>query len=236
MESSYSESYIKNMSQEQVVAAQNEYLSKVYAWMIGGLLTTAITAWLFTVNQWYTFFAGNMIWVLFIAQIGLVLGLSAMIEKISSQVATLLFFAYSLITGIFFSVILLAFTSVEIYTTFFITTSMFAALSIFGYVTKKDLSGLGRFAFMGLIGVLVAIMVNIFLQSSMLSFVVNIIGVIVFSALTAYDTQKLKEMYVLQYQGSEIAAKGAIIGALALYLDFINLFLFILRLVGGGRD
>lgn len=236
MEQTQINNYIGSMSESQIVAAQNEYLSKIYTWMLGGLLTTAVTAYLFTTNGWFTFFAGNMIWVLFIAQFGLVLGLSALINKISSFTATSLFFLYSIITGIFFSVILIFYTSVEIYTTFFITGGMFAALSAFGYFTKRDLSGLGRFAFMGLVGLLLAIVVNIFFQSSMLMFIVNVIGVIVFSALTAYDTQKLKEMYYLQFEGNEIAAKGAIIGALTLYLDFINLFLFILRFVGGGRD
>lgn len=236
MQQEYGKSVLSSMSTSQITQAQNEYLAKIYTWMIGGLLTTAIVAWLFTVNQWYTYFSGGMMIVLIIAQLGAVIGLSAMIEKMSSQTATLIFFLYSGLTGIFFSVILLAYTSVEIYSTFFITTSMFAALSAYGYFTKKDLSGLGRFAFMGLVGLMVTIIVNMFIQSSMLMFIVNVIGVIVFAGLTAYDTQRLKEMYVLQYEGKEIAAKGAIIGALALYLDFINLFLFILRFVGGGRD
>ena len=236
MQQEYGKSVLSSMSTSQITQAQNEYLAKIYTWMIGGLLTTAIVAWLFTVNQWYTYFSGGMMIVLIIAQLGAVIGLSAMIEKMSSQTATLIFFLYSGLTGIFFSVILLAYTSVEIYSTFFITTSMFAALSAYGYFTKKDLSGLGRFAFMGLVGLMVTIIVNMFIQSSMLMFIVNVIGVIVFAGLTAYDTQRLKEMYVLQYEGKEIAAKGAIISALALYLDFINLFLFILRFVGGGRD
>lgn len=236
MENQINSESLRSLSDEQIIAAQNEYLSKIYAWMIGGLLTTAMTAWLFTANEWYLVFTGHVasVWVLFIAQIALVGFLSARVYKLSLQTASLMFFAYSILTGIFFSVILLSFTSTEIYSTFFITSAMFGALSAFGYFTKSNLSGIGRFALMGLVGLLFAIVLNIFFDSSMVGFIINVIGVIVFSALTAYDTQKLKEMYVLQFEGQEIAAKGAIIGALTLYLDFINLFLFILRL--GGRD
>lgn len=191
MEQSQINNHVANLSQNEIVAAQNEYLSRIYTWMLGGVLSTAVTAYLFTVNSWFEMFSGNMIWVLFIVQLGLVFGLSSQISRMSSSLATLLFFTYSIVTGIFFSVILIFYTAVEIYTTFFITAGMFAALSAFGYLTKKDLSGLGRFAFMGLVGLLLAIIVNIFFQSSILMFIVNIVGVIVFSALTAYDTQKL---------------------------------------------
>lgn len=236
MENNYKYTNTKALSQEEITRAIQTHLSNVYAWMFGGLLITAFTAWAVSAMNYYQYFTGPLFWVIVIAQFGLVLGLSGWINKMSVQIAQLMFLAYSFLTGLTFSLIFVAYASSTIYQTFFITAGMFASMSFFGYVTKKDLSGLGRFLFMGLIGLILAVFLNMFLNMSGLTFLINIAGVLIFAGLTAYDTQKIKEMYVLQMEGGESASKGAIIGALKLYLDFINMFLFLLRLVGGGRD
>lgn len=236
MENNYKYTNTKALSQEEITRAIQTHLSNVYAWMFGGLLITAFTAWAVSAMNYYQYFTGPLFWVVVIAQFGLVLGLSGWINKMSVQIAQLMFLAYSFLTGLTFSLIFVAYASSTIYQTFFITSGMFASMSFFGYVTKKDLSGLGRFLFMGLIGLIIAVFLNMFLNMSGLTFLINIAGVLIFAGLTAYDTQKIKEMYVLQMESGEAASKGAIIGALKLYLDFINMFLFLLRLVGGGRD
>lgn len=221
------------MDQASIALAQKEYISKVYTWMLGGLIATALTAMLVSGTEFlYTVMSSSLMWVVFIAQFGLVIALSGWINKMSVGTATLSFFAYSVLTGFTFALIFQAYTTASIYNTFFIAAGMYAALSFFGYVTKKDLSGMGTFLFMGLIGVIIASVVNIFFASSLIDFIVSAAGVLIFAGLTAYDTQRIKEMYVLQTQGDEVATKGAIIGALMLYLDFINLFLFLLRFLG----
>jgi FtsH-binding integral membrane protein len=225
------------MDQGSVAEAQQTYLAKVYAWMVGGLLITSLTmVGVYTTGIYKSIITSPLFYVLIIGELGLVFGLSGAVHKMSSQVAALLFLGYSLLNGLTLSVIMIAYTQATIYTTFFIAAAMYGALSLFGYTTKKDLSGVGRFMFMGLIGIIIAMVINIFIGSSAIDFIVSVIGVIVFSGLTAYDTQKIKEEYTVMQQGEEIATKSAIIGALRLYLDFINLFLFLLRLLGGGRD
>jgi len=227
---------ISTMSQDAIAQAQTEFLSKVYAWMFGGLLLTAATAWyVFDYGKYTAIYTSGLMFPLIIGELILVFVLSARIQKMSKTTAAALFLGYSLLNGVTLSVILAAYTLESIQEVFFITAAMFAALSAYGYFTKKSLSGIGNFLFMGLIGIIIAGFVNIFMASSTLSFAISVIGVIVFAGLTAYDTQRLKEMYVLMYEGEETAAKGAIIGALQLYLDFINLFLFLLRLFG-NRD
>lgn len=215
---------------------QSAFLSKVHTWMLGGLLTTALSAWYVADSGLiYNFLGTFWFWGLIIAQFALVIGLNGWIEKMSAQIATLAFLGYSLLTGITLSVIFITYDLGSIYTTFIITAGMFAGLSAYGYFTKRNLSAMGSFMVMGLFGVIIMTILNFFIQSSAIYFLVNIIGIIVFSGLTAYDTQKIKDMYVLQHQGNEFATKGAILGALALYLDFINLFLFLLRFLG-SRD
>ena len=224
------------MGQDAIAQAQTQFLSKVYAWMFGGLLLTAFTAWyVFDSGMYVTVYSSGLIFPLIIGELILVFVLSARIEKMARTTASLLFLGYSLLNGITLSVILAAYTLESIQEVFFITAAMFAALSAYGYFTKKSLSGIGSFLFMGLIGIIIAGFVNIFMASSALSFAISVIGVVVFAGLTAYDTQRLKNMYVLMYENEDTAAKGAIIGALQLYLDFINLFLFLLRLFG-NRD
>ena len=215
------------VEEHALVKAQQEYMSKVYSWMVGGLLITAFTAW-FTMSSGFIESIGSMIILLIIIEFGLVIALSGWISKMSTTTASASFLAYSFLNGLTFSVLLLRFSEDAIFTTFSVTACMFAALSLYGFVTKKSLSGVGQFMMMGLVGLIAASILNFFFQSSAMNFIINVIGVIVFAGLTAYDTQKIKEMYSLQYEGSEIATKGAIIGALVLYLDFINLFLFIL--------
>ncbi len=222
------------MGEEAIAQAQTEFLSKVYAWMFGGLLLTAGAAWYVFDSGLYQSIGGFML-PLIIVELVLVFVLSARIEKMSKTTAALMFLGYSLLNGVTLSVILAVYTLESIQEVFFITAAMFAALSAYGYFTKKSLSGIGNFLFMGLIGIIIAGVVNIFMASSALNFAISVIGVIIFAGLTAYDTQKLKEMYLIMKEDEDTVVKGAIIGALRLYLDFINLFLFLLRLFG-NRD
>jgi uncharacterized protein len=229
------QNYINPIQDMTIVHAQQSFLSKVYAWMVGGLLITALTAMYVATNEEVMQTVGHFMLFLIIAEFGLVLALSGWIQRMSKTAAMASFLAYSFLNGLTLSVILLIYTAESLYQTFFITAGMFAALSFYGFVTKKNLSGMGRFMFMGLIGVIIASVVSWIFPSSALNFAISVIGVIVFAGLTAYDTQRLKDMYEVQSQGDDIAAKGAIMGALMLYLDFINLFLFLLRIMGNRR-
>lgn len=234
METGYTYNSVYKTDSE-IAQLQRAFLNKVYSWMVVGLGITAGVSFYFY-DSGLVYAAMNYMWVLFFATLGLVFALSAAINKMNSMVASALFILYSALTGITFSTLALAYSGEAIANVFFITAGSFAALSFYGYTAKKDLSGVGRFMFMGLVGIIIASVVNFFFASSMLNMMISIIGVIVFAGLTAYDTQKLKEMYEVQSQGNEIASKAAILGALTLYLDFINLFLFLLRLLGGNRD
>lgn len=219
--------------------ASSIFLAKVFNWMAIGLGLTGIVAY-FTAASGLAqvLMASPLFFVLILAELGMVFYLSARISKIQASTATMLFTGYSVLNGLTLSMIFLAYTSSSIAGTFFITAGMFGAMAIYGMVTKRDLSGLGSFMFMGLIGVLIASVVNIFLKSSSLYWVISMIGVLVFTGLTAYDIQKIKHMGEegIMTQGESAIRKGAIMGALALYLDFINLFLMLLRFFGGSRD
>ena len=213
------------------------FLRSVYGWMCAGLGITAFVA--FLVAQSPTLvgtIARNpfLYWGLMIVQLGIVFFLSARVEKIASGTASLLFIAYSALTGLTFSFILLAYTGESIATTFLVSAGMFGALALYGTTTKRSLAGWGQFLFMGLIGVVLASIVGIFWQSDGLQFVIAFVGVIVFTGLTAYDAQRLKHMALAMPSGQ--AGSYAIVGALALYLDFINLFLMLLRFLGNRRD
>jgi len=223
--------------------SQNAFMNRVYTWMFAGLALTAGTAWM--VGHSPTLLAALMPhWVLLtIAQLGVVIALSFLLHKLSSGAATALFIGYAFLTGLSFSTLFLAFHVTTIARVFLLSAAMFGAMSLYGATTKKNLSAWRSFLFMGLFGMLAAILLNIFVESSALDFVVSCVGVIVFSGLTAYDTQKLRHMHAALFStsGGEVAGlaaagKLAIIGALALYLDFINLFLSLLRLFGGSRD
>lgn len=219
---------------DQIVIAQNTLIRQVYAWMGGGLLITALMA-MATISSPALFSAivGNRLvfYALIIGEIGLVIGISRAINKISASVASFLFLLYAAMNGVTMSVIFAVYTAESITSTFVITAATFGAMSVFGYVTKRDLSGWGSFLFMGLIGVVIASLVNIFVGSSAVSWIISVIGVIVFTGLTAYDTWKIKAMAAAGVEGR----KPAILGALTLYLDFINLFLMLLRLLGSRR-
>ncbi len=228
-----------NLQQEQSQAiqeAQVTYMSKVYSWMMAGLAVTGITAYYIYSSDFIYNLNGTIMLFLIIAQFGLVIGISKMINRISAFTAQMLFLLYSFLTGVTFSVLFMAYSASSLSNTFFITAGAFAGLSAFGFMTKKDLSAMGRFLYMALFGLIIALVVNMFVGSSTFDFLISAVGVVLFSGLTAYDTQKIKEMYLLQEQGEEMVAKGAILGALTLYLDFVNLFLFLLRFLGGSRD
>lgn len=210
-------------------------MRKVYTWMTLALVITGFTAYaVATSPAILNLIFGNrfMIWVLFGAELLLVIGLSSAINKLSLTVATLMFILYSVINGAVFSSIFFAYTMGSIAKVFFITAGTFGAMSLFGYFTRSDLSSWGRILFMGLIGVIIATVVNIFVQSDALTTILSYAGVLVFVGLTAYDTQKIKRMFLEAPDAGETMQKYALLGALSLYLDFINLFIYLLRLFG----
>jgi uncharacterized protein len=217
--------------------ASTVFLAKVFNWMAIGLGLTGVVAW-FTASSGLAMQLQPYFMFLIIAELGMVFYLSARINKIQAATATGLFIAYATLNGLTLSMIFLIYTQSSIAATFFITAGMFGAMAVYGLVTKRDLSGMGSFMFMGLIGIIIASVVNIFLKSSSLYWAISLIGVFVFVGLTAYDVQKIKTMGEkgIMEQGEEAVKKGAIMGALALYLDFINLFLMLLRFFGGSRS
>ncbi len=212
------------------------FLSKVYGWMFLGLGITAVTAFAVASSPALieAVFKGLVFWALIIAQLGLVFFLSARVDKVAPTTAAGLFILYSALTGVTSSIVLLVYTSASITSTFVITAGMFGAMAFFGTVTKRSLAGMGQFFFMGLIGLILASIVGIFWQSDALQFVIAVVGVLVFTGLTAWDAQRLKHMAVALPDGR--VGAYAVVGALSLYLDFINLFFFLLRLTGGRRD
>jgi uncharacterized protein len=213
------------------------FLTKVYGWMFLGLLITAGTALVVASSPFLieTFILNRVLfWILILGQLGLVFFLSMRVDKIAPATAAALFMLYSATVGITTSVILLVYTGSSIVSTFMITAGMFGAMAAYGTLTKRNLAGVGQFMFMGLIGLIIASVVNIFLANDVMSFVISVIGVIVFTGLTAWDAQRLKEMAVALPDGR--VGSYAVVGALSLYLDFINLFFFLLRLLGGRRD
>ncbi len=217
---------------------QKRFVTKVYGWMCAALLTTGLVSY-YTIsneNLMQTIFQSPVLLIgLIIVELALVMILSAAINKLSSQSATGLFFLYSALTGVTLSAIFLVYTRESITSTFLITAGTFGAMSFYGYVTKRDLTSVGNLAFMGLIGIIIASVVNMFIRSSSMYTIITYVGVLVFVGLTAYDTQKIKEMGTRLQEGSQEERKGAIIGALRLYLDFINLFLMLLRIFGRRR-
>jgi len=218
------------------VAVGSRFMSAVYRWMAAGLVVTAGVAWLVAGSPAarQAIFGNRLVfWGLVVAQLGLVIVLSAAVNRLSAGVAGLLFVAYSALTGATLSSILLVYTGASVASAFAVTAGTFAAMSVFATVTKRDLSGWSTFLFMGLIGVVIAALVNMFLQSGMLQFVISCAAVVVFTGLTAYDTQKLRRLAAAP---GGLPAAMPVNGALMLYLDFINLFLSLLNLFGGRRD
>lgn len=233
-----------NQPQEPVFATPDirdervgAFLSKVYGWMFLGLLITALVAFAVAASPALVemfLFNRLMFWGLVIAQLGLVFYLSARVDRVAPMTAAILFMVYSALVGITSSVILLVYTAASIFSAFVVTAGMFGAMAVFGSVTKKSLAGWGQFLFMGLIGVILASVVGLFWQNDAFQFVICVVGVVVFTGLTAYDAQRLKHMAVSLPDGR--VGSYAVVGALSLYLDFINLFFFILRLFGGRRN
>lgn len=215
------------------------FMAQVYGWMTVGLLLTAFVALYVASSEALLsmIFSSKIVFFgLIIAQLGLVFVLSGMVHKMSGAVATSLFMLYSALTGVTISSVLIIYTASSVASTFFICAAMFGALSVYGYTTKRSLTGMGSFLFMGLIGIIIASIVNIFMQSSMMSMVISYAGVLIFAGLTAYDTQKLKDMgNEINQEDKENMRRYSIMGALTLYLDFINLFLMLLRILGDRR-
>ena len=229
-------------------AGLRAYMIRVYNTMAAGVALTGVVSWLVfnaatTTNAagnlaltsfGQTLYSGPATIVLFLATLGLVFAISWMIDRLSVGTALLMFMAYAALLGVMLSSVFLVYTGQSITRVFFISAASFGALSVYGYTTQRDLSAMGSFLIMGLFGLILASLVNLFFQSSMMSFIISCVGVLVFAGLTAWDTQKIKEMYNVMDDGT-IAGRKAVMGALNLYLDFINLFLFLLRLLGDRR-
>ena len=214
-------------------------MRNVYIWMTLALVITGLTAMVTAKSEALMTFIFTNNWALIalmILQLGLVFYFSARINRMSFSTATAVFILYSAITGLTFSSIFVVFSMSSIATTFFITAGMFAAMALVGSFTKKDLSGIGKFALMALIGLIIAGIVNMFLRNAMMDFIVSGIGVLVFAGLTAYDSQKIRQMLQMQSEINESTQKLALFGSLSLYLDFINIFLYLLRFFGSLRD
>jgi uncharacterized protein len=226
-------------------AGLRAHMLRVYNYMLVGLVLTGATAWATASTPFGQLFyqvneatgrigMTTLGFVALFAPLGLVLFLSFRINRMSVGAAQMTFWAYAALVGIGLAPLLLVYTGASVAEVFFITAGTFGAMSLWGYTTRADLSRFGSFLFMGLIGIVIASLVNMFLQSSMMQWIISVIGVVVFTGLTAYDTQSIKESYVASDDGT-VAGRKAIFGALRLYLDFINLFVMLLRLVGDRR-
>jgi len=236
---------INDMAPEAVAAGSTDagaservaaFLRAVYGWMFVGLAVTAAVAWFVASSPAIlSAIAGNKVlfWAVLLAPLGLVIWLSSRVATLAPATAAILFLVYSGLTGIMFAFVLLAYTGQSIANVFLVTSGMFGGLALYGTLTRRDLSGVGQFAMMGLIGVVIASIVSIFWQNDMLQFVLSVCGVVVFTALTAYDANRLRAMALALPDGK--TGSYAVLGALRLYLDFINLFLFMLRLFGRRR-
>ncbi len=223
---------------QAVDAGLRSYMLSVYNYMASGVLLTGIVALLFAQSGMAAqiFQGGGILkYVLMFAPLGFVLALSFGVARMSTATVQGLYWAYAAVMGLSLSTIFLVYTGSSIAQTFFATAAAFVGLSLYGYTTKRDLSAFGTFLIMGVVGLLVASLINMFLQSSALDLAISFIGVLLFAGLTAYDTQKIKSMY--QYvRGSDMMGKSVVMGALTLYLDFINMFLFLLRFMGNSRN
>ena len=234
----------------QIDEGLRSHMSRVYGLMAVAMVITGLVAWivgsdfaraaagqptaLIPVGVLQAMFSSPLKWVIMFAPLGFVFAISAGLNRMSQGTLQLMFWAFAAVMGLSISWIFAVFTGASIAQTFFVTAIAFAGLSLYGYTTKKDLSGMGTFLFMGLIGLILASLVNIFLQSSAMQFAVSVIGVLIFAGLTAYDTQTIKNQYLQlrAAEGQEFLGKSAILGALSLYLNFINMFMFLLQLFG----
>ena len=213
-----------------------EYMMKVYNYMTSGLAISGLVAWGFSKSPALmgAIYGTGLQWIVMLAPLGFIFFLGARLQKMSLSAAQMTFWAFSAVMGISLSYIFVVYTGMSIARVFFITCGTFAGMSIYGYTTKRDLTKLGSFLIMGLIGIIIASIVNIFMQSSAMHFVISAIGVLVFVGLTAYDTQRIKSTYY-QVAGTNFTQKAAIMGALTLYLDFINLFVMLMQFFGQRR-
>jgi len=221
--------------QWEVSLAFPALMRKTYLWMTLALVLTGLSAYVVATNAAISGFLlthPQIVWVFLIAELALVIGLSAAINKISLTVATLMFVAYAVLNGISFSSLFYVYTLGSLATTFLVSAGTFGAMSLVGFFTKTDLSSMRKFLLMALIGLIIATVVNIFVKSTGLEMILTYVGVLVFVGLTAYDTQKIKQMFMSAPDLSESTQKYAVLGALTLYLDFINLFLYLLRIFG----
>ncbi|HBB25837.1 MAG TPA: hypothetical protein DCZ59_06175 [Bacteroidetes bacterium] len=232
-------SQLRANSFSQAISADviRTYVQRVYAWMVGGLLLTGATAFMVSGSEVLlaAIFGTPLKWVVLLAPIAMVWFLAARVDQMQPSTAAGLFIAYSIANGLSFAAIFLVYDLGSIFQVFLISAGMYGAAAAYGFLTKRDLSGMGSFLFMGLIGLILASIVNVFLGSSALEFAVSVIGVLIFTGLTAYDMSRIKEQAIVMYAGEGLAHKRAIVGALSLYLNFINLFLYLLRLFG-NRD
>ncbi|HMV42384.1 MAG TPA: Bax inhibitor-1/YccA family protein [Leptospiraceae bacterium] len=227
-----------SMSPAQVMAEQQRFIVKVYSWMSVALGLTGIVSMLVASSETaLRIVVGNsfVFYGLLIGEFILVATLSGLVQKMNATVATFVFLFYAALNGLTFSIIFVVYTSASISSTFYITAGTFALTSFYGYVTKSDLTKLGNLFMMALIGLILASVVNLFMKSEAIYWITTYIGVILFVGLTAYDTQKIKNMNIIGNEGTEEDQKEAIMGALTLYLDFINLFLYLLRIFGRRR-
>jgi FtsH-binding integral membrane protein len=222
---------------ERIDEGLRSYLLQVYNYMGLGLAITGVVAFLVasTPALYQPIFGTPLKWVVMLAPLGFVFFLGAKIQTMSVSAAQLTFWVFAAVMGLSMASIFLVFTGASIARVFFITAATFGAMSLYGYTTKRDLSGWGSFLFMGLIGIIIASLVNLFVGSSAVQFAVSVIGVLVFTGLTAYDTQRIKEMYY-EMDAADVATRKAIMGALSLYLSFINLFMMLLQLFGTQRQ
>ena len=233
--------------QVAIDAGLRAYMIRVYNYMGAGVALTGLVAWLtFSAAVVQTsaglqltafgqaVFQGPLMWILILAPLGLVFAISFGINRLQPGTALMLFFVYAGSLGLSLASIFLIYTGESVARVFFISAASFGALSLYGYTTQRDLTSIGSFMFMGLIGIIIASLVNIFLKSTGLDWAISVLGVLIFVGLTAYDTQKIKEMYSIQDDGT-IAGRKAVLGAWALYADFVNMFLFLLRLLGDRR-
>ena len=242
-------SFTKTVDQAAIDEGLRAYMLKVYNYMTIGLMLTGFIAYFFGKASIVTNDMGQIIgvtqigallfgsplkWVIMLAPLGFVFYLSARISRMSVSAAQITFWLFASIMGLSLASVFIEFTQTSIARVFFITAGTFGAMSLYGYTTKRDLTKRGSFLMMGLIGIIIASVVNMFMRSSMMDFVISILGVLIFVGLTAYDTQKIKNMYVASDTG-ELMGKKAVMGALTLYLDFINLFIMLLRLFGQRR-
>ena len=217
-------------------AGLRKHMLSIYNYMASGVLLTGVVA-LLTANSGLatTFASGPLMWLVALSPLAIVFAMSFGANKFSKTTLQGMYWAFALLMGLSLSTIFLVYTGGSIAVTFFATAAAFAGLSLWGYTTQKDLSGMGTFLIMGVVGLIVASVVNMFVQSAPLMYAISFIGVLIFAGLTAYDTQKLKEQYA-HLRGTEFAGKAIVLGALNLYLDFINMFLFLLRFMGSSRS